>query len=277
MGTDYYWREGMEEWKPLLDLVKPPPPDSRRGYINTGLASPTRVPLDMPPDGIKTFPFHLGGFLLPVFFLFYFGKNTLAMIYFAASYTLFHINSGYLELLVALPMMAYIGIKGNEIVKQSGKVTTQKAYNWHYGKWLVAGILINLALVILQIAQYYEEQSWGTLTGKGEPAGFDRQFVEESNAANRTLPKMINDFIRLDSTSTGSNRTLHYHYTLLRSKVGLDSTQLNAILRDGILNEYRTNPDLKFFRDNRVTLDHDYYDADGNMVGTVEVGPNDLQ
>jgi len=26
LGTDYYWREGMEEWKPLLDLVKPPPP-----------------------------------------------------------------------------------------------------------------------------------------------------------------------------------------------------------------------------------------------------------
>lgn len=253
VATDFYWREGMSAWKELQTFVKPPPPApppsevKLSGHDQPGAASPETI------KGARKLNWSNPLYWIIAVGVIIAAKLGGSLVGYSAAY--------YPD--IAMPMLAggmigfILSLIPACIARYYYKTKHSDRYIWMP---VAAGAILGLL--------------FGLLYG---PIHVDSQLAEASNKMNMTLPKMITEFIRLDSTATGSNRTWHYHYTLIKSKPGLDSTQLNTILKPGILKAYQTNPELKFFRDNRITLEHEYYDADGNMIGTVEVGPNDLQ
>jgi hypothetical protein len=249
MGTDYYWREGMEEWKPLLSLVKPPPPTPMSKETDSSLPaiSGERKDKDSKWNG-GTLLYWVAAVVVIIL-----AKTVVGpLIGYGAAY--------YPD--IAVPMLAG-GMIGFILCLIPACVARYYYKTKHADRYIwvptLAGAVVGLLLALV---------NW--------PAHYDSYLAKESVEVNKTLPKMVNDFIRLDSTSTSLHKTWHYHYTLLKSKPGLDSAQLNEIFKSGALNAYKTSPDLQIFRDNGITIDHDYYDANGDLVGTVEVGPKDL-
>jgi len=91
---------------------------------------------------------------------------------------------------------------------------------------------------------------------------------------NRQTPIRIDDFIRLDSAATLGKTNFIYHYTLLgidKTEVNLDT--VNKYLRPDIINNIKTSPELKVYRDNGITMDYKYYDKNGAFALKISVTP----
>jgi len=53
----------------------------------------------------------------------------------------------------------------------------------------------------------------------------------------------------------------------------LDINGLRDYLEPRIINDVRTNPNMKFLRDKKVTMNYYYMDKDGNYLFTISVTP----
>ena len=91
---------------------------------------------------------------------------------------------------------------------------------------------------------------------------------------NKQTPMQIDEYMRLDSAASKGTTNLIYYYSLFdmdKSEVNLDT--VNKYLRPGIIENVITNPDLKVFRDNNITLDYIYYDKSGKFVTEISATP----
>nr|WP_297912547.1 hypothetical protein [uncultured Allomuricauda sp.] len=91
---------------------------------------------------------------------------------------------------------------------------------------------------------------------------------------NKQTPMKIDEYSRLDSASSKGKTNFIYHYTLLgmeKSEVHLDT--VNKYIRPSIIENVKTIPELKFYRDNKITMDYKYYDKNGVFVTKNSVTP----
>ncbi|MEM0931374.1 MAG: hypothetical protein AAGJ12_02835 [Bacteroidota bacterium] len=91
---------------------------------------------------------------------------------------------------------------------------------------------------------------------------------------NKQTPMKIDEYSRLDSASSKGKTNFIYHYTLLgmeKSEVNLDT--VNKYIRPSIIENVKTIPELKFYRDNKITMDYKYYDKNGVFVTKISVTP----
>lgn len=100
---------------------------------------------------------------------------------------------------------------------------------------------------------------------------------ELKNAAlelNKLTPMQIDEYTRLDSASTKGKTNFIYYYTLFdleKSEVNLDT--VNKYLRPSIIENVKISPELKIYRDNKITMDYKYYDKNGIFVMKISVTP----
>ena len=103
------------------------------------------------------------------------------------------------------------------------------------------------------------------------------KLVQTSNTLNARLPLNVDSDTRWDTTVPGPGRCLTYCYTLIHvSKSEINPGEVAARIRPKLLLYYRTNPEMKLFRDNRVTLHYVFKDKLGEAVTSVDVTPDDL-
>lgn len=92
---------------------------------------------------------------------------------------------------------------------------------------------------------------------------------------NKQTPMQIDEFVRLDSASSKGKNNFIYHYTLVAAeKQEVDLDTVNKYIRPGIIENVKTHPDLKIFRDNQITMDYRYYDRKGDFVTEISVTPD---
>jgi hypothetical protein len=85
---------------------------------------------------------------------------------------------------------------------------------------------------------------------------------------------IVNKYTRLDNTSVLSGNTIQYNYTLVDFEVGsVDLKIIEDSLTEPILNDVKTNPSLKTFRDRSVTFSYYYKDKNGLFVYNYKVTP----
>ncbi len=104
---------------------------------------------------------------------------------------------------------------------------------------------------------------------------FQDEMEKAAIELNKKLPVQVDKFSRLDSASTKSNSNFTYHYTLLnieKSEVYPDSVY--KYMKPGIIENIKTNPDLKMYRDNDITMEYRYYDKNGDFAVNISVPPN---
>lgn len=96
-----------------------------------------------------------------------------------------------------------------------------------------------------------------------------------SNEINKTCPKMIDKETRLDNSVALSNRTIQYNYTLLNlEKESIDVDYLEQNFKPILLNEVKTNPAIKKFRENKVTMSYYYKDKNGKFLFKLKFNPD---
>ena len=103
------------------------------------------------------------------------------------------------------------------------------------------------------------------------------KLVQTSKELNARLPLNVDSDTRWDTTVPGPGKCLTYCYTLVNvSKSEINPGEVNAKIKPKLLLYYRTNPDMKLFRDNRVTVHYMFKDKLGETVTSIEVTPDDL-
>jgi hypothetical protein len=104
---------------------------------------------------------------------------------------------------------------------------------------------------------------------------YDKIMMKEASELNKSCPVMVDKITRLDNAVALPNKTFQYNYTL----IGIDQSQLSVdtlkkYLEPQILNNVRTNPDMKKQRENKVTLVYYYKDEKGQFIHKYVVTPD---
>lgn len=103
---------------------------------------------------------------------------------------------------------------------------------------------------------------------------FDEVLVKTASDINKSCPMMVDQFTRLDNATAKPSNSLQYNYTLIENtinEVNLDTAA--KYIKPHLINNIKTDPDLKYFRDNDVTLIYNYRDKNGVFVVKYEITP----
>jgi hypothetical protein len=97
-----------------------------------------------------------------------------------------------------------------------------------------------------------------------KPPTFDKQMMQIASELNKSCPIMVDAETQLDNALALPDNTFQYNYTLVNmERVTVDISELENYLQPRILNNIKTNPDLKTFRDNDVIMAYNYKDRNG--------------
>lgn len=98
------------------------------------------------------------------------------------------------------------------------------------------------------------------------------KLVQVSEDLNKRLPLNLDSNTRWDTTIPGPGNCLTYCYTLVNSsKSELNPDDFAAKVKPRLLDNYKTNPEMKLFRENGVTLRYQFKDKAGETVTVIEV------
>jgi len=128
----------------------------------------------------------------------------------------------------------------------------------------IAGIIVGIIIVIsvgFILQQFFFKAP-----------SFDKIMKKAAIDMNKTYPIMVDQHTRLDNAVLLPNNEFQYSYTLVY--MVKDSINLQAFenyMKPAILNGVRTNPDLKEYRDNKVTMSYNYKDKNGVFLTKISV------
>ena len=97
---------------------------------------------------------------------------------------------------------------------------------------------------------------------------------ETAQKINEKCPMTIDKDTRLDNVAILSNKTILYNYTLINSSI--EDLNLDSVKDDfsiNLTNKVKTNPGLKKFRENNVTMSYYYADKNGRFIFKHTVTP----
>lgn len=103
---------------------------------------------------------------------------------------------------------------------------------------------------------------------------FDKQLVEFANEFNKNCPMNIDEYTTLKNVVALPNKTVQYNYILVGitiADVKIDTVKKYVF--PGVLQNVKSNPEMKFFKDNKVTLNYYYSDKNGEFVTQYVVKP----
>jgi hypothetical protein len=116
---------------------------------------------------------------------------------------------------------------------------------------------------------------WGVQQLFFKPPTFDKVMMQAASELNKNCPVMVDEQTRLDNTVALPNNSFQYNYTLINLKkleVNLDT--IKKYVEPGIINNVKTNPDMKIQRDNKTTIIFYYKDMNGEFVHKISVTPD---
>ncbi len=105
----------------------------------------------------------------------------------------------------------------------------------------------------------------------------DQALMATTSQINKGLPMMVDKETRLENTMVLPDKTIVYRYTLVNTNAAdVKKDELTASLRPLVLNSYKTDPDMKSFRENGVTMRYQYSDKNGMAITEFAVNPKDF-
>jgi len=104
---------------------------------------------------------------------------------------------------------------------------------------------------------------------------FDKVMMTAASELNKTCPLMVDQYTRLDNAIALPENSFQYNYTLInmdKSEVSIDTAK--KYLLPNIINNVKTNPDLKIYRDNKTTMIYNYKDKNGVFIFKFSITPD---
>lgn len=97
----------------------------------------------------------------------------------------------------------------------------------------------------------------------------------EAEAKAYKLPEDVGNGIRLDSIST-KGLAIRYSYTATELAKGeLDIPTFYKTAKEDMLNKANTDPDMAFYKKNKIKLSFAYYFKGGEPMSTIIIKPED--
>lgn len=106
----------------------------------------------------------------------------------------------------------------------------------------------------------------------------NRKLEEMAANLNESAPVMLDQYTRFDGASVTPGNIFQYRYTV-QNVSNPDSLVENGLqsLRENIGKEFASNPDLRIFKENNVTIEYVYNDKNGRTIRSVQISPEDYQ
>jgi hypothetical protein len=91
---------------------------------------------------------------------------------------------------------------------------------------------------------------------------------------NRDCPVMVDEYTQLDGASVLPDNTFQFNYTLMPIEgAQLDAGKIQNYMEPGIIEHVKTSPDMKIYRDNKMTIIYYYRDQSGATIFSITVSP----
>ena len=96
---------------------------------------------------------------------------------------------------------------------------------------------------------------------------FDKTLMQAASELNKNCPMMVDQYTRLDNAEALPHNVFQYNYTLITmNKAELNVEAMKQSIEPYIINNIKTSPDLKVFRDNKTTMIYYYRDKSGVFI-----------
>ncbi len=103
---------------------------------------------------------------------------------------------------------------------------------------------------------------------------FDRGMMQAASELNKTCPIMVDKETRLDNAVALPDKIFQYNYTLINiEKDNIDIKALEDYLEPILINGVKTSPELKIYRENKITMAYNYKDKNGEFLFKISVTP----
>jgi hypothetical protein len=116
---------------------------------------------------------------------------------------------------------------------------------------------------------------WGVqhfLSMKPSP---ENELMQMANEMNKTCPVMVDAETQLDNGMAISKNTFQYNYTLVNmERAKIDTNEFKSYMLPNIIGPLRTNPQMKYFRDNKITMNYKYVDRKKEHVMIISISPD---
>lgn len=105
----------------------------------------------------------------------------------------------------------------------------------------------------------------------------DSELKKTAEYANKQLPRLTDEWTRLDSCAAIPGETYRFYHTMvqLTDSTALDTISFKKEFTPVIIDKIiKVDPSMKFFRENNVTLQYQYADASGNYRCRISISPD---
>ncbi|MPT35154.1 MAG: hypothetical protein E2604_08695 [Flavobacterium sp.] len=95
-----------------------------------------------------------------------------------------------------------------------------------------------------------------------------------SHEINKQCPIPVDRETRLDNSMVLPNKVFQYNYTLINlNKEQVDIDQAQKVIEPNLISNIKTNPDMSYFRDNKVQIIYSYRDKTGVFLFKIRITP----
>lgn len=126
----------------------------------------------------------------------------------------------------------------------------------------VVGAVVGVLIAVFIQQQFFKEPT------------FDKMLMKVASELNESCPVMVDGETRLDNAVTLPGNVFQYNYTLINLPIdSINIQEFEKYMQPQILNNVKTNPDLKLFRENEVTMSYYYKDSKGTFISKITITP----
>jgi hypothetical protein len=101
-----------------------------------------------------------------------------------------------------------------------------------------------------------------------------RTLASATELINDRCPEWVDSESRLDSVLLSKEGEVYYYYTLPNKESrGINPSSFTAFLLSEIIENIRSNPDLRMHRDSSLTFIFNYTGRGGDLITEFKVGP----
>lgn len=100
----------------------------------------------------------------------------------------------------------------------------------------------------------------------------NKKLTEMASTLNESSPVMLNNFTRFDNATVTEENVFQYNYTVLNIQ-NPDSLikEVEISLIENIKHEFNTNPQLRFFKENNVSIEYVYNDENRELIRRIQI------
>jgi polyphosphate kinase len=104
----------------------------------------------------------------------------------------------------------------------------------------------------------------------------DFALIQVANDMNKKLPQMIDEQTRLDKVTAGSGKLMYFFSLPDSVKSNLALADFENKLQPKTIENYKTNNTMDTLREQKVILEYEYKDKNGEIVFKTSISPKDF-